>query len=178
MRIMRDSPSAVQFVPRRTIVTGSVCRAILGRCVIRRPMARIPFGNHIEIDEAELSESFVRGSGPGGQNVNKVSTAVQLRFNAAQSSSLPDDVRARLLKLAGRRLTKDGEIVILANRFRTQERNREDARARLFELIAHAAEPPPPPRRKTKPTKASRERRLSDKRKRAEIKRGRSGRDA
>ena len=140
-------------------------------------MTKVSIGNHVEIDESELSESFVRGSGPGGQNVNKVSTAVQLRFDAAHSPALPAHIRTRLLKLAGRRLTKEGEIVILANRFRTQERNREDARARLFELIERAAEPPPPPRRKTRPTKASKERRLSDKRKRGEIKRGRSGRD-
>ena len=136
-------------------------------------MPKIEIGNGVEIDEGELSESFVRASGPGGQNVNKVSTAVQLRFDARQSPSLPWDVRARLLKLAGRRLTKEGEIVIVANRFRSQDRNREDARARLVELLAQAAEPPPPPRRKTRPTKASKERRLTDKKKRGEIKRGR-----
>jgi ribosome-associated protein len=136
-------------------------------------MARINIANDVGIDESELAESFVRASGPGGQNVNKVATAVQLRFDVARSPSLPDDVRARLVKLAGRRITKDGELVIVANQFRTQERNREDARARLIELIARAAEPPPPPRRKTRPTRASKERRLSDKKKRSEIKRGR-----
>ena len=136
-------------------------------------MARINVGNGVEIDEGELDESFVRASGPGGQNVNKVSTAVQLRFDVARSPSLPGDVRARLVKLAGRRMTKDGELVIVANQYRTQERNREDARTRLVELIARAAEPPPPPRRKTRPTRASKERRLSDKKKRGEIKRGR-----
>lgn len=136
-------------------------------------MAKISAGRGIEIDESELVESFVRASGPGGQNVNKVATAVQLRFDVACSPSLPSEVRDRLLKLAGRRVTKEGELVIVANRYRTQERNRADARARLLDLIARAAEPPPPPRRKTKPTKASRERRLADKRKRAEIKRSR-----
>lgn len=140
-------------------------------------MPKISIGNGVEIDESELSESFVRASGPGGQNVNKVSTAVQLRFDAAGSPSLPWDVRARFLKLAGRRLTKEGEVVIVANRFRSQDRNREDARARLIELLAQAAEPPPPPRRKTRPTKASKERRLTDKRRRSEIKKGRGARD-
>jgi ribosome-associated protein len=138
-------------------------------------MTKIEVGHGVEIDESELSESFVRASGPGGQNVNKVSTAVQLRFDAGHSPSLPEDVRARLLKLAGRRMTKEGEVVIVANRFRSQDRNREDARARLVELLAEAAEPPPPPRRKTRPTKASKERRLTDKKKRGDIKRGRSG---
>jgi ribosome-associated protein len=136
-------------------------------------MAKINIGNGIAIDEGELDETFVRASGPGGQNVNKVSTAVQLRFDVAHSPSLPDDVRARLVKLAGRRMTKDGELIIVANQYRTQERNRDDARTRLIELIAHAAEPPPPPRRKTRPTRASKERRLTDKKKRGEIKRGR-----
>ncbi len=141
-------------------------------------MARIEIGYGVGIDDSELSESFVRGTGPGGQNVNKVATAVQLRFDAAHSPSLPDDVRTRLMKLAGRRLTKEGEILIVANRFRTQERNRDDARARLVALIAQAAEPPPPPRRKTRPPKASKERRLSDKRRRAEVKRGRGSQES
>jgi ribosome-associated protein len=138
-------------------------------------MARITIGHGVDIDEGELDESFVRASGPGGQNVNKVSTAVQLRFDVANSPSLPNDVRARLVKLAGRRMTKDGELIIVANQYRTQERNRDDARTRLIELIARAAEPPPPPRRKTRPTRASKERRLTDKKKRGEIKRGRGG---
>ncbi len=136
-------------------------------------MAKIPIADGVEIDDNELSESFVRASGPGGQNVNKVSSAVQLRFNVASSPSLSPDIRDRLIKLAGRRMTKEGELIIVANRFRAQERNRDDARDRLIELIARAAEPPPPPRRKTRPTKASRQRRLSDKRVRSQRKRER-----
>lgn len=136
-------------------------------------MAKLAVTDGVEIDENELEESFVRASGPGGQNVNKVSSAVQLRFNVASSPSLAPDIRDRLTKLAGRRMTKDGELILTANRFRAQERNREDARARLFELIARAAEPPPPPRRKTRPTRASKERRLSDKRVRGQRKRER-----
>ena len=123
----------------------------------------------IEIDERELEERFIRASGPGGQNVNKLSTAVQLRFDVRRSPSLPDDVRARLEQLAGRRLTRDGVLVIIAQRHRTQERNREDARERLIELVRRAAVAPVP-RRATRPTKASRERRLESKRRRASIK--------
>ena len=136
-------------------------------------MAKIPCGHGVAIDEDEISESFVRASGPGGQNVNKVASAVQLRFDVAHSPSLNDAVRSRLVKLAGRRVTKDGELVIVANRFRTQEQNREDARSRLVALIGAAAEPPPPPRRKTKPSRASRERRLSDKKALGQAKRNR-----
>jgi ribosome-associated protein len=125
----------------------------------------------IFIDEREIEESFVRASGPGGQNVNKLSTAVELRFDVRQSPSLPDPVRARLETLAGRRLTKDGVLVILAQRHRTQERNRADALERLVELVRKAAEPPPPPRRPTKPTAGAKRRRLDSKVHRGAIKR-------
>ena len=123
----------------------------------------------IAIDEREITESFVRASGPGGQNVNKVASAVQLRFDVRTSPSLPNDVAIRLMKLAGSRLTQDGVLVITAQRFRSQERNREDALERLLELIRTAAVVPVK-RRKTKPTKASKQRRLESKSRRSHIK--------
>jgi ribosome-associated protein len=132
--------------------------------------------DRIHLDESELVESFIRASGPGGQNVNKVSSAVQLRFDARGSRSLPNDVAIRLQRLAGSRLTNDGVIVITANRHRSQEMNRDDARARLIEMIVEAANPPPP-RRATKPTKASKTRRLDSKSRRGHIKKMRSNRD-
>jgi ribosome-associated protein len=126
--------------------------------------------SHIAIDEREIEESFVRASGPGGQNVNKLATAVQLRFDVRHSPSLPDDVRARLERLAGSRLTRDGVLIIAAQRHRTQARNRQDALDRLVELICEAAITPVK-RRATRPTRASRERRIEGKKRRAGIKR-------
>jgi ribosome-associated protein len=131
------------------------------------PMIRV--NDTISIDEAELEESFVRSSGPGGQNVNKLSTAVQLRFDVRASPSLPNDVAIRLMRLAGKRLTKDGVLVLIAQNHRTQERNRAEALERLIELIREAAIPPVP-RRATKPTKASRRERLEGKKRRSGIK--------
>jgi ribosome-associated protein len=123
----------------------------------------------ISIDDNELTEDFIRSSGPGGQNVNKLSTAVQLRFNVRRSPSLPNDVALRLMRLAGSRLTKDGVLIITAQSHRTQERNRQDARDRLIDLIRQAAVVPVK-RRKTKPTRASREKRLESKKHRGSIK--------
>jgi ribosome-associated protein len=123
----------------------------------------------LSIDEAEIEESFLRASGPGGQHVNTSSTAVQLRFDVRRSRSLPDDVAIRAMKLAGSRLTQDGVIVITAQEYRSQQRNREEALARLVDLLARAAEKPRA-RKKTRPTVASRERRLASKGRRSAVK--------
>ena len=128
----------------------------------------------ISIDESELSESFVRSSGPGGQNVNKVSSAVQLRFDVRHSPSLPNDVAIRLMRLAGKRLTKDGVIVIVAQSHRDQTRNRADARERLFDLIREAAVKPVP-RRATKVPKAQKRKRIEGKKHRGHLKSLRGG---
>lgn len=129
----------------------------------------------IAIDEREITITFVRASGPGGQNVNKVATAAELRFDAANSAALSDEVRGRLRALAGRRMTRDGVLRIDARRFRSQEQNRQDALDRLADLIRRAAQPVRS-RRPSKPSRASKERRLEGKRRRAEIKSARRGR--
>ena len=132
----------------------------------------IEINKRIQIPESELSEQFIRASGPGGQHVNKAATAVQLRFDVENSPSLPEDVRRRLKKLAGSRLTNEGELIIEASRHRSREQNRDEARKRLVRLIRRAAKPPVR-RRITRPTRASTERRLQEKRMRGEKKRRR-----
>lgn len=129
--------------------------------------------SHVAIREDELSEQFVRASGPGGQNVNKVATAVQLRLNVYASPSLPWDVRARLIKLAGTRINSEGELIVTAQRFRTQAQNRADARERLAEIIRGALHAPKP-RRKTKPTAGSKRRLIESKQRHGQLKRSRA----
>ena len=130
---------------------------------------RIPITDHISIFEHELKEKFVHSGGPGGQNVNKVATTVQLRFDV-HASTLPDRVKIRLKAIAGNRLNRAGELILVANKHRTQERNRADARERLVALLAEAAKPPPPKRRPTRPSMGAKRRRMDTKTKRGAVK--------
>ena len=134
----------------------------------------IPVTDHISIFEHELKEKFVHSGGPGGQNVNKVATTVQLRFDVKNSTSLPDRIKSRIKAIAGNRINRVGELVLVANKYRTQERNRADARERLVTLLAEAAKPLPPRRRPTKPSLGAKRRRMDSKTKRGAVKKLRS----
>ena len=135
---------------------------------------RLYINDKIMIEPWELVEQFIHSAGPGGQNVNKVATSVQLRFDLQNSPSVPQHIKTRAIKIAGRRINKEGVVVLEASKHRSQERNREEARNRLKELLIEASKPPPPPRRKTKPTRGSIERRLKAKANRSGIKKMRN----
>ena len=135
---------------------------------------RLYINDKIMIEPWELVEQFIHSAGPGGQNVNKVATSVQLRFDLQNSPSMPQHIKTRAIKIAGRRINKEGVVVLEASKHRSQERNREEARNRLKELLIEASKPPPPPRRKTKPTRGSIERRLKAKANRSGIKKMRN----
>jgi ribosome-associated protein len=135
---------------------------------------RLYINDKIMIEPWELVEQFIHSAGPGGQNVNKVATSVQLRFDLLNSPSVPQHIKNRAKSIAGRRINKEGVIVLEASKHRSQERNREDARKRLADLLKEACKPPPPPRRKTKPTRGSIERRLKEKSNRSGVKKMRN----